>query len=299
MADYDFFKLLDDLNYVNVKNSGEAFPWEYCGQMDQILIDLDANSTQVNSVASEICEVSPVSVTWLPFDQTVKAGPVADCELQQVQQNTISVQVISEPELGEVNEQPFNFQIDIERGKGTKGAPFMFSSDLNKLFANQGTNCPVQLNTTIPAQFQGQFYIRVHMSYSEDADLWESVRRCAEHTEGNQQQPVMKCNHPGAKYEQLGIHDTILLPLACSQHGLLYTVAAFNFICRSTCPSIRRRPLKLVFALERWDGSVIYSVVEKSIGLKISRCPGRDIVDEEEKIGIEKKMKNKKKIRAM
>jgi P53 DNA-binding domain len=293
MADYDYWTLWNDLNNVNDKHSGEAFQWEYCGQMDPMLFDLNANVTQVNSVASEIREVSPVSVAWFPMDQTVQARPVADSKVQ-VQQNPIRVQVISEPE---VTGQSFNFQIVIERGKGTKGAPFMFSSDLNKLFANQGTKCPVQLNTTIPAQFQGQFYIRVHMLYSEDDDLLDPVRRCPEHAKGNPQQPVMKCNHSDAKYEQLGIHDTIVLPLDfCSKDGFLYTVPSFEFICRSTCPSIRRRPLKLVFALERWDGSVVYSLVEKSILLKISIRPGRDIIDEEEK---KKNGKNteKKKIR--
>jgi hypothetical protein len=267
MADYDFWNIFEDLHNVNYKFCGEALQLQNCCQIDQMFIDQNANLLQLDSVGSEIREDSPVSVAWNPSDYTVTAGPVADSELQ-VQQNPISV----------------DFQIDIKRGKGTKDAPFMFSSDLNKLFANHETNCPVQLNTTIPAQCKGQFHIRVHMAYSEDDHMWDQVQRCPEHAKGDPQQPVMKCSHPDAKYGKLGIHDTILLPLDfCSKDGLLYTVTNFKFFCLSTCPSIRRRLLKLVFALE-FEGCIL---VEKSIALKISKCPGRDIKSEERKMKIQ------------
>ena len=201
------------------------------------------------------------------------------------------------------------FQVLIEKGKPVESPPFnvsssfssnflliglnlmfmffslQFSSGLNKLFANKDSKCPVQFKTAIPAQFEGQYWIRVYVSFTEREDQCDPVASCPNDAHRG---PLMQCDLMGAEHQPIKIrgvvHNSILLPLN-AKDGFLCATANFTFICYCTHPSIGRKPIQLHFTVEdvRYVGSV---VAEKIIDLKISACPGRDRKDEENKKGI-------------
>ena len=173
------------------------------------------------------------------------------------------------------------FEVLIERGKKIQSPAFKFSSGLNKLFANRNADCPVQFKTAIPAQFEGQFSIRVYVSFTELAHQWEPVLCCKADAPG----PLMRCNHNSAVHEPREIRgvvrDTILLPLN-AEGGLLCATWNLRFVCFSTHPTIQR-PTQLNFTLVDERGN---SVAEKIIQLKMCARPGRSIEAEEKKKGI-------------
>ena len=130
-----------------------------------------------------------------------------------------------------------------------------FSEGLNKLYVNKTKDdptlkkqrCPVKFVTAIPAKFEGQFYVRAHVSFKELEHQRTPVVACPNDMHMGK---LMQCEHPDAVEGQYEIHDSIRFPLDCCQGGVLSTAANFIFVCWSTDSSIKRRPVQLHFALE-------------------------------------------------
>jgi len=183
-----------------------------------------------------------------------------------------------------VDRQSAGFDFEIEPGKKKNGqfvkhAPWTFSELMNKLFVNCEKTCPVTFKSTIPAQLQGQFRVVVHVAFAELQYVSDPVRRCPKDDKGDpESNPLMDCNYRGAKAENRDGHHTVVVPLDVNKAGQLSTVACFIFYCLSTCPSIKRRALKLHFRLETRSGQM---VDEKAVDLKLCASPGRDIMIEE------------------
>jgi hypothetical protein len=192
-----------------------------------------------------------------------------------------------------VSKETANFQVHIDRGRASKktgrmvkGQDWTFSKDLNRLYVNQDKICPVSFVTSIPAQFRGYYRVRAHVSFLELQYAHKCVRRCPKDVRVSdaESEPLMGCINQGARPETYDGHHMVLVPLDVTTDGFLSGAAGFTFSCLATCSvfkELKVRVIKLTFGLETLSGQ---KVDEKYVELKLCRCTGRSIDDEENSI---------------
>ncbi|XP_014241198.1 uncharacterized protein LOC106661944 [Cimex lectularius] len=188
----------------------------------------------------------------------------------------------------DVYEGPYGFRISLD----DLGRAGNYSKKLNQVFIHMNNVLIVQFKTSI--SMDGRFFIRALMMYSGSEFNSEPVTRCNlhavlddPHLEAHKEFGICKCMYynnarhvirselPDAFYcyDPESKRHSVLTNVARPQPGADSFSVPYIFKCKTSCNSMQRRPVNIVFTLE----NELFEVQGRSIlKITISSCPKRD-----------------------
>lgn len=207
---------------------------------------------------------------------------------QPVKQEDPAAAPYGGPPATNVYEGEYGFDVRCpNKAKATKSVAYTFAEHSRKLYCNMNTACPFYIYLEKPPPPGA--VVRVMAVYAELEDRMQVIKRCVVHAtpENNKGDMLalashfVRCDNSKAEYHKdpASKHHSLTIPYEEPQAGLKYVVCLLRFMCLSTCNSVHRRPIKLIWTLEH-NGRALG---RQAIGLKVCTCPGRDRNSEESK----------------
>nr|XP_042908438.1 cellular tumor antigen p53 isoform X2 [Parasteatoda tepidariorum] len=234
----------------------------------QELIPVQPSQELLNIIKDEVVEIDPVTSTNISKPASLPAS-----------QNW-------------PGEYGFNVGFNFQEKK-TKGVTWTYNAEKNKLYVGKEAPCPINFSTVyvMPEGVQ----IRATALYSSPESASEVVERCMNHIQEDvvkdipEAEHLVRCESPMAIYEvdPTTKRYSVIIPYDNPPPGQNFSTYIYKFACFGSCPGPNRRPLMLVFSLEK-DNQCIG---RQKIDVKICACPGRDSKTEEEQSGPSKKRK--------
>ncbi|XP_067942146.1 cellular tumor antigen p53-like isoform X2 [Watersipora subatra] len=178
-----------------------------------------------------------------------------------------------------------SFQLQFpSKTKVTKGTPWVFSRQLNKLYVQMGVVCPVTFKVS---QVMEGLFVRATPFYSEYQYRDQPVHACPVHKDETKKHlypttcmPWMRCpdGYNAFTDQDQHSHFSVLVPWRGAERSL---EMAYSFACRNTCVGgPNRKSTTVAFTLENDKGEVL---AKQLIEVKVVASPGRDMCKEEAK----------------
>jgi len=156
----------------------------------------------------------------------------------------------------------------------SKNAPYTFSPDLGKLFANINKRIPINLycQTAPPPNSR----VRITAMFAKPENANDIVRQCPNH---NKEIGEKICNthfivaDMAKEYQAYYSYDRNNRESVSILFNGLACTAVLKLMCLSSCKVINRREMVLVFDLENENGM---QLGRQTVNFVVSTCPGRD-----------------------
>eukprot|EP00123_Amoebidium_parasiticum_P014054 comp22301_c0_seq1/m.33100 comp22301_c0_seq1/g.33100 ORF comp22301_c0_seq1/g.33100 comp22301_c0_seq1/m.33100 type:complete len:504 (-) comp22301_c0_seq1:311-1822(-) len=176
----------------------------------------------------------------------------------------------------------FGFDVDFgsqatDKKSKTKGVTWMYAEKDDQLYVNIQVCVPVGLQFAKDPT-SGEFppkgsYVRVKVLYKNPDDVYQPVTRCANHVDMKDCPPdqIIKLENLSVTNERDQLdHMTAKVPYDKIKSSPQLRV---KYMCFSSCPAIKQRPIVTVFTLEAPSGQILG---KRTVSTKICACPGRD-----------------------
>ncbi|XP_063232048.1 cellular tumor antigen p53-like [Bacillus rossius redtenbacheri] len=181
---------------------------------------------------------------------------------------------------------PHNFRMSVSSEAAGKTS-CVYSSQLDKVFLPMNASLPVQFKCVWA---EPDLCVRALPVFLEADELHKPVRRCSHHVRDKEETNmdfefpahVVRCESMDSVYTEdpSSKRLSVVTPLGTPPPGSDVVVLHYRFMCKTSClGGMNRRPIHVVFTLERHTGEVVGRAAVK---VRICSCPKRDMRKEEE-----------------